>query len=89
MTPATPRSETQADYVKVWVSGDAHGIAAALRILHDASDIEGFEIAEESRPYANRREPGFRVYVTLRFPADDPAPLRSSSVTDSTAGRPA
>jgi hypothetical protein len=89
MTPATPRSETQADYVKVRVSGDTQGIATALRILHDTSHIKGFEIAEESRPYANRREPGFRVYVTLRFPADDPAPRGASSGTASTTRRPA
>lgn len=82
-----PRSETgtglkpsSGAYVRVRVSGDTPGVARALRVLHDASENGGFEIAEESRPYPNHREPGFRVYVTLRFPVPDG--------TDA-AGRPA
>ncbi len=57
--------------VKVRVSGDMPGIASVLRVLHDAAQIEGFEVAERSRPYPNRREPGYRVYVTLRFPPEE------------------
>lgn len=40
-------------------------------MLLAAADAEGFEIAETSQPYPNRRDPGFRLYLTLRFPADD------------------
>jgi hypothetical protein len=87
MALQAPRSETgtgpqssSGAYVKVRVSGDTPGVARALRVLRDASETGGFEIAEESRPYPNHREPGFRVYVTLRFPVPDgPDP----------AGRPA
>jgi hypothetical protein len=59
--------------VKVRVSADLPGIASAPRALHDAAQAGGFEIADQTRPYPNRREPGFRVYVTLRFPPQDPS----------------
>ena len=52
--------------VKVRLSGDAPAIAEALRVLHIAALAEGFEIPEKSGLYPNRREPGYRVYVTLR-----------------------
>lgn len=58
-------------YVRVTLSGEAPGVASALRVLRDAAEIEGFEVTKPSRPYPNRRDPGFRVYVALRFPADD------------------
>lgn len=56
--------------VEFRLSGDLPGIATALRVLRDAAEIEGFEIGEPSRPYPNRREPGYRVYLALRLPAD-------------------
>lgn len=85
------RIEPSAAYVKVRVSGDTHGVADALRVLHDASETEGFEIAEESRPYPNRHDPGYRVYLTLRFPPEGgpAAPRGSSSAITPATGWPA
>jgi len=60
-----------ADYVKVRLLGILPGISAAVRVLTAAAEAEGFEVAEVSQPYPNRRDPGFRLYATLRFPADD------------------
>ena len=57
--------------VKVRLSGDVPAIAEALRVLHIAALAEGFEIPEKSGLYPNRREPGYRVYVTLRFPPEE------------------
>ena len=57
--------------VKVRVSGDMPGIAAALLVIHDAARTWGFEISGQTRPYPNRREPGHRVYITLRFPPEE------------------
>lgn len=60
-----------ADYVKVRLLGILPGISAAVRVLTAAAEAEGFEVAEVSQPYPNRRDPGFRLYATLRFPTDD------------------
>lgn len=57
------------DYVKVRLLGILPGVSAAVRVLTAAAEAEGFEVAEVSQPYPNRRDPGFRLYVTLRFPA--------------------
>jgi hypothetical protein len=59
------------DYVKVRLLGILPGVSAAVRVLTAAAEAGGFEVAEVSRAYPNRRDPGFRLYVTLRFPADD------------------
>jgi hypothetical protein len=56
------------DYVRVRLLGILPGISAAVRVLTAAAEAEGFEVAEVSQPYPNRRDPGFRLYVTLRFP---------------------
>jgi hypothetical protein len=56
------------DYVKVRLLGILPGISAAVRVLTTAAEAEGFEVAEVSQPYPNRRDPGFRLYATLRFP---------------------
>jgi hypothetical protein len=56
------------DYVKVRLSGILPGVSAAVRVLTAAAEAEGFEVAEVSQPYQNRRDPGFRLYVMLRFP---------------------
>lgn len=58
-----------AGYVTVRLSGILPGVSAAVRVLTAAAETEGFEVAGVSRPYPNRRDPGFRLYVTLRFPA--------------------
>jgi hypothetical protein len=60
-----------ADYVKVRMLGILPGVSAAVRVLTAAAEAEGFEVAEVSQAYPNRRDPGFRLYVTLRFPTDE------------------
>lgn len=63
-----------AGYVKVRLLGILPGVSAAVRVLTAAAEAEGFEVAEVSQAYPNRRDPGFRLYITLRFPArDEPA----------------
>jgi len=61
-----------ADYAKVRLLGTLPSVSAALRAL-TAAEAEGFEVAEVSRAYANRRDPGFRLYAFLRFPAENDA----------------
>jgi hypothetical protein len=56
-----------ADYVKVRLIGILPGVSAAVRVLTAAGEAEGLEVAEVSQAYPNRRDPGFRLYVTLRF----------------------
>jgi uncharacterized protein (DUF2126 family) len=63
-----------ADYVKVRLLGILPGVSAAVRVLTAAAEAEGFEVAEVSPAYPNRRDPGFRLYVTLRFPGEDETP---------------
>ena len=60
-----------ADYAKVRLLGTLPGVSAAVRVLTAAAETEGFEIAEVSQAYPNRRDPGFRLYVMLRFPTDE------------------
>jgi hypothetical protein len=69
-----------ADYVKVRLLGILPGVSAALRALTAAAEAGGFEVAEISQAYPNRRDPGFRLYATLRFPAED-------ETTKTSAGR--
>lgn len=91
-TGSIPRQDTglsaPAD-VKVRVSGDLPGIASVLRVLRDAAEIEGFEVSDLSRPYPNRREPGYRVYVTLRFPPEEETRLRGAAHSRQAIRRPA
>jgi hypothetical protein len=58
-----------ADYVKVRLSGTLPVLSASLHVLYAAEEAGGLEVAEVSQPYPNRRDSGFRLYVTLRFPA--------------------
>jgi hypothetical protein len=44
------------------------GRAGTAAVFADATQTEGFAVTGQTRPYPNRREPGYRVYVTLRFP---------------------
>jgi hypothetical protein len=57
--------------VEVRLTGDAPAIDSALRVLRDAARGEGFEVSPPSRPYPNRREPGYRVYLALRLPEEN------------------
>jgi hypothetical protein len=54
--------------VKVRVSGDATAFAAVLDVLTAAAQGGAFEVAEVSDLYPNRRNPGYRVYLTLAVP---------------------
>ena len=84
----TPAACQPAD-VQLRVSGDLPAIASALRVLRDAAEIEGLEFGEMSRPYPNRREPGYRVYVTLRFPPDENNRPRGAAHSHQAIRRPA
>ena len=55
---------------KVRISGDTAVIGEVLLALADAARAGHFEIPEQSALYPNRRDPGYRVYVTLAFPGD-------------------
>lgn len=70
-----------AGYVKVRLPGILPGVSAAARALTATAESEGFVVAEVSQPYPNRRDPGFRLYVTLRFPADNETALKPRGAT--------
>jgi hypothetical protein len=55
--------------LRVRVSGGLDSIDRLLEALRAA----GLELSAQSSPRPNRREPGHRVYATVRFPATDPA----------------
>jgi hypothetical protein len=38
------------------------------RVLADAFHVEGAEVIEESGPAPNRRDSGWRCYLTVRLP---------------------
>jgi hypothetical protein len=61
--------------VSVRLSGDLPGIARFLDALAAVAQTGGFEVPElppqRLRAYPNRREPGYRVYVALRFPPEE------------------
>lgn len=76
--------------VKVRVSVDLPGIAALLRVLRDAAGTAGLGADISPRLYPNRHEPGYRVYVVLRFPAGgDPANVRRAAHSHQAIRRPA
>jgi hypothetical protein len=54
--------------VKVRLSGDTAALGVALALLVSAVQGGGAEIAEQSALYPNRRDPGYRVYLTLAVP---------------------
>jgi hypothetical protein len=64
--------------VKVRLSGDTPWITDALRLLHAAAETAGFAVTSQSRPRPNRDEPGYRVYLTLRFPEEDTESRRAA-----------
>lgn len=57
MTPGQP------GLTEVRLSGDPAGIDAAAAVL-----AAGSEILTRRGPYPNRRDPGVRVYLTIRVP---------------------
>jgi hypothetical protein len=54
--------------VKVRLSGDTTALGIVLALLVGAAQSGGAEIAEQSRLYPNRQDPGSRVYLTLLLP---------------------
>jgi hypothetical protein len=54
--------------VGVRLSGDPAGIEAAEAVL-----AAGSEILARSGPHPNRRDPGVRVYLTIRVPPAAPS----------------
>src|SRR5713101_4908172 len=75
--------------VKVRVLGDMPGIADALRVIRAAAQAAGFEITDQTRPHLNHREPGYRVYITLRLPPDDTTESRGAAHRRQAIRRPA
>lgn len=52
--------------VKIRLSGASGDVAAAAALLTDY-DGRGIDVIEQSAPYPNRRDPGERVYLTVRI----------------------
>jgi hypothetical protein len=61
--PATP------GIVKFRMIGSQSDLTRAARVM-DELIRPGVEVMEVSHPYQNHREPGYRVYVTLRLDPD-------------------
>ena len=81
---ATRINVSGAASVGVRVSGDLPGTARFLDALAAAAHAGGFEAPEPPqalRAYPNRREPGFRVYLTVRFPQQHTDPPRAGRRT--------
>jgi hypothetical protein len=75
--------------VKIRLSGDAAAFAAVLDVLTAAADRGAFEVADVSALYPNRREPGYRVYLTLRLPAEEDTESRGAAHSRQAIRRPA
>jgi hypothetical protein len=54
--------------VKIRLSGALPDITALAALLGCLAP--GIDLIEVSQPYPNRRDPGARLYLTLRIPAD-------------------
>ena len=52
--------------VKVRLSGAAGDVAMVAALL-TGNDGRGIDVIEQSAPYPNRRDPGERVYLTVRI----------------------
>lgn len=64
--PASPRVQLTPGVVKVRLSGDMAGLDALTVIL--AADPAVEVLTGPDGPYPNRRDPGHRVYLTVRIP---------------------
>lgn len=53
--------------VKVRLSGAPDDVAMVATLLTDYDGAPGVQIIERSAPYPNRRDPGERVYLTVRL----------------------
>lgn len=71
LNPITTSAVTQVmRVVKVRLSGDLPGISQAIAALGAAVASVGGYADGVTSPYPNRREPGYRVYLALRFPPE-------------------
>ena len=52
--------------VKIRLSGAAGDVAMVAALLTDYDGC-GIDVIEQSAPYPNRRDPGERVYLTVRI----------------------
>ena len=55
-----------AGQVKIRLSG-ASGDVAMVAALLTGYDGRGIDVIEQSAPYPNRRDPGERIYLTVRI----------------------
>ena len=66
MTVASEQAGPAAGVVKVRLSGAPDDVAMVATLITDYDGAPGVEIIDRSAPYANRRDPGERVYLTVR-----------------------
>jgi hypothetical protein len=59
--------------VKVRLSGAAEDLEVVAELLSDCPGT-GVEVLDRSAPYPNRRDPGERVYLTLRISEPEGGP---------------
>jgi hypothetical protein len=67
--------------VKIRLSGALADITAAVSAL--SCPAVGFDLIEVSQPYPNRRDPGARLYLTIRLAADPSARPHLTAEEDS------
>lgn len=77
------------EVIKVRLSGDMPGITRALRVLDTAAETAGGRVDGQTSLYPNRREPGYRVYLALRFPPEENTESRGAAHRRQAIGRPA
>jgi hypothetical protein len=75
--------------VKVRLSGDAAVFTAVLDALTAAAQGGAFEVAEVSALYPNRRDPGYRVYLTIAVPDNTGTDQRGAAHSRQAIRRPA
>ena len=67
--PGRHRAGALPGMVKVRLSGEQHALYALAAMLAANPAVE--ILAGPDGPYRNRREPGYRVYLTVRVPPHD------------------
>jgi hypothetical protein len=73
----TARAGQAPGVIKVRLTGSSGDVETAAALLAAAAELAtGLDLIETSRPYANRREPGERVYLTFRLAIPNPAGRR-------------
>ena len=64
--PAAVQAGTAPGVVKIRLSGNPADLTRLAHALYGAG-ADGIEVLEESALYANRRDPGWRCYLTVRI----------------------